>query len=167
MVVCFFPYMIDMIIGFAERYVYINESSSIEGEEIFRISINVTSQITSEQVHMVQFRLQEGTTNATIETDPPSSFDSREYDARFGKRAAPNEPIIDERDVEAGSQRLITELTTAVRDDFRSEGLECFTIRILSPDLITSREIFRCYEDGQNAKNFFCFQTICIIDNDG
>ena len=164
MLLCFFPYMLDMVIGFAERYVCINESSPIEGQDIFSISINVTSQITSEQVYSVQFRLQEGTTNATIETKIPSNPN---FDASFGTRPSADGPIVDERDVAAGSQRLSTELITFVRNDFRAEELECFTIRIISPDLITSREIFSCNEDGQNANNFFCFLTICIQDDDG
>ena len=152
-----------MIIGFNERFIFINESDIPKGSDEIQLTINVTSLRTSEQEYTVQFRLQEGSTNAFVETITPSN---PEYDARFGSRQSMSDPITESRIVEAGSLQLRMELITFVRNDFRPEGLECYTIRILSPDLIGIREIFGCYEDN-SATNFFCLHTICVEDDDG
>ena len=61
-----------------------------------------------------------------------------------------------------GSLALYIE--TTVRVDFIEWCDECYTIRILSPN-IGFPETFDCNEDYDKPTDFFCLHTICIEDN--
>ena len=150
-----------MIIGFTERIHYVSEYE-VPGEEFFVHNItNVTSVRTAERVHRMVVRLQE--TNATVDTFIPSSS---VFDASFGIRQVPNGPIEERRELAPGSLTLHPPLQTRIRNDFRPEGRECFTIRIAPVDIPDRRERFTCNEDGEGADNHFCEHTICIEDDD-
>ena len=110
----------------------------------------------------MEFRLLEGSTNATVETLTPSS---EIYDATFGRRGSLNDPI--ETDIDLLPGQISAVVLTFIRNDFMSEDLECYTIRIFSADIPGRRELFTCYEDSAIADNYFCEHTICIEDNDG
>ena len=150
-----------MIIGFTERIRNVSEGQ--EGAvDLFQLQIKVNSVRTAEREHPMEFRLLEGSTNATVETLTPSS---NIYDATFGQRDNLNDPIETDIDLLPGQRSAV--LLTAIRNDFIAEDLECYTIRIFPVDVLGRREVFTCYEDIDMADNYFCEHTICIEDNDG
>ena len=157
--------LLAMIIGFSERCVTISESNAAQGDDEFPLIINVHSNTTSEQEYRVLFRWQQTSSTATVE--PINQPLTLNFDARFGSRVMPTSPIEDERILQAGDFQLRSELITFIRNDFRSEDEECYTLRILSPDVIGIRDIFDCFNDDTNATDFFCHHTICILDDDG
>ena len=150
-----------MIIGFTERIRYVSEGQK-GAVDLFQLQINVESFRTAERGHPMEFRLLEGSTNATVETLTPSS---EIYDATFGRRGSLNDPIEEDIDLLPGQRSAV--LRTVIRNDFMSEDLECYTIRIFPVDVPGRRELFTCYEDSAMADNYFCEHTICIKDNDG
>ena len=131
--------------------------------DLFSLQINAASLRTAEREHPMEFRLQEFSTNATIETLIASSF---VFDATFGLRENPDDPIEEARDLDPGS-RTVQPLVTAIRNDLMPEDTECYTIRIFPVDVPGRRELFTCNEDGAGAVNYFCEHTICIEDEDG
>ena len=151
-----------MIIGFTTRVRTVSEGQ-VPGVDLFQLEIHVTSLRTAERNHPMVFRLQESSTTATVDTLLPSSS---VYDATFGLRANPDDPIEESRDLEPGSLTVIP-LLTAIRNDLVPENKECFTIRIFPVDVPGRRELFTCNEDGVGADNYFCEHTICIEDDDG
>ena len=155
-----------MVIGFSTRRVTVSEGQ-VEGVDLFALTIDITSLRTSEQELRVLFRVQESSSTANVEAIVQQF--STNFDAQFGTRSSPGDPIVDERLLEAGKLTLQTELNTFIRNDFRAEDEECYTIRVVSPDQGPGvRQIFDCYEDiDVNATNFFCQHTICIEDDDG
>ncbi|CAI8013544.1 hypothetical protein GBAR_LOCUS8570 [Geodia barretti] len=151
-----------MIIGFTQRIRTVSEGQ-VPGVDLFQLEINVSSVRTAEREHPMVFRLQEASTTATVETLIASSpF----YDATFGLRANPDDPIQEARDLAPGSRTIQPLLLTAIRNDLIPEDLECYTIRIFPVDVAGRRELFGCYEDDDMADKYFCEHTICIIDDD-
>ena len=64
------------------------------------------------------------------------------------------------------SQEAVSSLT-AIRNDFRPEYEECYSIQISPIDL---KEVFMCdFVDTSSTPpmSFFCEHTICIEDDDG
>ena len=154
-----------MVIGFSQRRVTVSEATTEQGVDQFPLLINITSERTSEQEYQVLFRLQESSSTATVEAI--NTAFSTNFDARFGIRDNMGDPIEDARLLVAGNLELRTILQTFIINDFRAEDDECYTIRVLSPDLPGLRDLFECNEDSSNATDFFCLHTICIIDDDG
>ena len=157
-----FSFLAAMIIGFTERIQIVAEDG-VPGVDSFPLQINVASARTAEREHPMEFRLLESSTNATIETLIASSF---VFDATFGLRANPDDPIKEARDLDPGS-RTVQPLITAIVNDLIPEDTECYTIRIFAVDVPGRRELFTCNEDGAGADNYFCEHTICIEDDDG
>ena len=154
-----------MIIGFTERIRNVSEGQ--EGAvDLFQLQIEVNSVRTAERRHRMEFRLLEGSTNATVESLISLS---NIFDARFGQRENPDDLLEETRDLPPGERTLPNNqmLVTTIRNDFMSEDLECYTIRIIPVDEPGRRELFTCYEDIDMADNYFCEHTICIEDNDG
>ena len=152
-----------MIIGFTERIRTVSEGQ-VPGVDLFQLEINLASARTAEREHPMIFRLQEPSTNATIE---PLIASSPVFDATFGLRENPDDPIEETRDLDPGSRTVQPLLLTAVRNDLIPEETECFTIRVLPVDVPGRRDLFTCNEDGAGADNYFCEHTICIEDDDG
>ena len=152
-----------MIIGFNERIKTVSEGD-VQGVDTFQVKVNVASQRTAEREHPMVFRLQESSTNATIETLLASSpF----FDTTFGVRDSLGGPIEELRHLEPGLLTVVPTLVTAIRNDFVPEDRECFTLRIFHVHVPGRRELFRCNEDGVGADNYFCEHTTCIEDDDG
>ena len=151
-----------MIIGFTQRFRNVSEGQ-VSGVDLFQLEINVESVRTAERGHPMVFRLQEASTNATVETLIPTN---PVFDATFGGRENLTDPIQENFDLEAGT-RTILPLLTAIRNDLIPEVLECYSIRILPVDIPGRRELFECNEDDDMADNYFCVHTICIHDDDG
>ena len=152
-----------MIIGFTTRFQTVSEGQGGEVDS-FLLVINAASLRTAERNHLLVFRLQESSTNATVET---LSVSSPVFDAMFGLRQNPDDPIQEIRDLEPGLLTLDPPLLIAIRNDLMPEDLECFTIRIFPVDIPGRRELFTCNEDGVGADNYFCEHTICIQNDDG
>ena len=154
-----------MIIGFTERFRTISEAED-PTMKIFQITINLATLRTADREHAMTIRVQESSTNATVE--PLSSPTNQSFDAIFGNRAGPDAPII-ETVVVAPEQSKIPPLLATIRNDFVPEDDECFTIRIFPGvyDVPGRHELFMCNEDSAGADNYFCQHTICIIDDDG
>ena len=153
-----------MIIGFTERIQNVSEGQR-GAVDLFTLQINVSSVRTAEREHPMLFRLLEASTNATIE---PLIAESNIFDATFGGRANPLDPLQETRDLFPGERIISPLLQTSIRNDFVSEDpLKCYTIRILPVDVPGRRELFTCNDDSAMADNFFCEHTICITDDDG
>ena len=166
LVVFLFPHAV-MVIGFSQRRVTVSEAGVEQGVDQFPLTINITSERTSEQELVVLFRVQESSSTAKVEAIIQQF--STDFDAQFGTRSAEGEPIVDERLLQAGKLELQTELRTFIRNDFRAENQECYIISVVSPDQGPGvRQIFQCNNDADDgAINFFCLHTICIEDDDG
>ena len=61
----------------------------------------------------------------------------------------------------------IQPLITFIRNDFRVEDQECFTIRVFPLDIPGRLELFACNEDVVGATNYFCLTEVSIEDDDG
>ena len=154
--------LLAMIIGFTQRIRTVSEGQ-VPGMDMFQLEINVESVRTAEKEHPMLFRLQETSTNATVETLTPAS---PLFDATFGLRENPDDPIEETRDLDQGTRTVLPLLTT-IRNDLIPEKLECYTIRIFSRDVPGRQALFECNDDTEMADNYFCVHTICIEDDDG
>ena len=86
------------------------------------------------------------------------------FDALFGNED--NDPLEDRFPLQPGSD-VIPSLGTSVRNDFRPEDEECYTIGILTTEITGAREFsFSCNNDDDRADNFFCLHAICILKKD-
>ena len=87
-------------------------------------------------------------------------------DASFGTRDYPDGPI-QELYLLRSLTDSIPPLTYRIRNDFRQEDEECFTIEILPKDVPGCADVFSCNDNGSDAINYFCEITMCIEDDDG
>jgi hypothetical protein len=155
-----------MVIGFRQRYVTVKESDAAPGEDQFSIKINVSSNITSEQRYLVQFRVLQSTPPGSelASVGPLLSSNIRDFDVIFGNEES---NIIREiRRLFAGNRQLSAGVSAAITNDFLSEEFECFTIRIGATDDEGVRNVFNCTSDSDSGNDFFCQMTICIEDDD-
>ena len=153
-----------MIIGFTQRVRTVSESDVPEGEHLVSIDIDVATLRTAEREHPMVFRLQQSTSTAIVE--PGNDVRNQNFDALFGVRLVHEDPIKEEFDLE----RLVATmppLPANIRNDFRPEDEECFTIHIFPVDVPGRRQLFVCNNDDIGAINYFCETTICIQDDDG
>ena len=136
------------------------ECDVVPGEDFFLIDIGVATLRTAEREHPMIFRLQSG---GTAIVEPGGSELDPLFDASFGTRDENDEeaPIQQEFDLEC-LIATIEPLPALIRDDFRPEDEECFTIRIFPVDVPGRRELFQCNETDSEDGNFFCETTICI-----
>ena len=155
-----------MIIGFTERIRTVREDDAPPGFDLFQLVINVSSVRTAEREHPMLFRLLEASTNATVES--LTSLNNI-FDARFGLRENPDDPLEETRDLLPGERTIPSNqlLVTTIRNDLVPEDLECYSIGILPIDVPGRRELFTCNEDSAMEDNYFCDHTICIIPDDG
>ena len=152
-----------MVIGFTQRVRSVSESDVTEGEDLLPIDINVATQRLAERKHPMVFRFQSG---GTAIVEPINDIQNELFDVLFGIRLEPDAPIREEFNLERLAA-TIPSLPAQIREDFRPEEEECFTIRIFPIDVPGRRQLFDCNEDDTSAINFFCKTTICILDNDG
>ena len=139
-----------MVIGFTQRIRTVSEGQ--EGAvDLFQLQIIVSSLRSAERVHPMVFRILESRTNATVETLTPSSII---YDATFGRR------VEFSWDLNPG-ERTVSQLLTAIRNDFIPEERKCFTIGIFPVDVPGRRELFTYNEDSAGADSYFCEHTMC------
>ena len=151
-----------MIIGFTTRSQTVSEGDAQSGSDFNELRIDVATERTSERRHTIIFRHLESASTAVVQ----SNVIQRDplFDALFGNED--NDPIEERFPLLPGSD-VITSRRTSVRNDFRPEGDECYTIGIFTTDVGGARELFTCNDDADMADNFFCLHTICIINDDG
>ena len=150
-----------MVIGFTERSRTISESMAPPGVDTFQLLIPLSTLRRAERDHPMNFRLQVSSSTAIVE--PIGQVFNPLYDTVFGTRDDVDDPI-EEIFILESLDNVIPALTTFIRNDFRPEDQECFTIRIFPVDVEGRREPFVCNED---ITNYFCEADICIEDNDG
>ena len=153
-----------MIVGFTTRTVYVPENNTHPGFDIWFLPIEVATVRTAEREHPMIFRVQEASSTAIVE--PIGQVVNPLYDAIFGTRNNTGDPI-EEFFILESLEDTIPPRTTFIRNDFRVEDRECFTILIFPVDVIGRRELFTCNDDDSRADNYFCQHTICIMDDDG
>ena len=149
-----------MIIGFTTRSQTISEGES--GFDFTDLIIPVATERISERHYVILFRHSESAGTAIVQSyhiqrDPL-------FDALFGNED--NDPL-EERFVLTPGSDVIPSLVTTVRNDFRPEDDECYTIGIFTTDEFGGMELFDCNDDVDMADKFFCLHTICITNDDG
>ena len=154
--------ILAMIIGFSLRTQSVSEGTE-SGFDQFALQIGVEVLRTSEREHRMNFRYDESSSTATVE---PVASTRADYDAIFGTRDGPNNPIESYFDLAPGRDS-IPPLLLFIRNDFQPEHDECFTIRIIAVAVPGHQELFSCNEDSEGVNNYFCEHTICILDDDG
>ena len=151
-----------MIIGFTTRSQTVSEGDAQSGSDFNELRIDVATERTSERGHTIIFRHLESASTAVVQSNVRQG--NPLFDALFGNED--NDPIEERFPLLPGSN-VITSRRTSVRNDFRPEGDECYTIGIFTTDVGGARELFTCNDDADMADNFFCLHTICIINDDG
>ena len=154
-----------MIIGFTQRTQRVSESMAQLGDVFFPLPIHVATLRTAEREYPMYFRVQGASSSAIVE--PIGAVVDPLYDATFGTRDTIRDPIKVFFVLEA-LQDTIPPRTAFIRNDFRPEDQECFTICIFPGDVPDGRHYFLdCNGDDYGADNYFCEHTICIEDDDG
>lgn len=151
---------VDMVIGFRQR------SQTVQDIDR-QFPLVVYSLRASERDYEVRFRHEQSTSTdyATVDSRGfPKLYPM--FDALFGLWSEDN-LLEDSGTLRAFSLELHNPPKTVIVHDFRPEPEECYTIRILRPDVGRSRQSFECNEDTANSTDFFCRHTICIPNNDG
>ena len=151
------------IIGFTQRSQTVSEADGQPGLDLFTpISIHASRAVDRDYIFVL--RVLEDISTAIVEgvNIPLSPF----TDALFGIRSEIGDRAIEEtRVIPTGDVEPLGGLIFAqIRNEFRIEDQECFTIQIFPEE--TSNN-FSCNEDAVNATDFFCLHTICIEDDDG
>ena len=153
-----------MVIGFTERRRTVSEGL-FPGVDEFPLQIDVATLRVSERLHRMLYRVLSSGTATVVSF---AFFNNLDYDARYG--AVQADPIEQEDQLLPGRSLIDQPLQTAIRNDFRVEAEECYSIRIF-PILIPGlREFFMCdFVDTSSTPpmSFFCEHTICIEDDDG
>ena len=153
---------LGMLIGFSRRFIIVSEGDAAPGEDFFFVDLNVHSQRTSEQRYFPMFRL--ANSNATV---VGLTSNNPDFDVIFGSIIGSGDSLQFTGILDTLSRVLSDPLIPQIRNDFRPEGRECFTVNILRPDRTEDRDIFSCFSDDANMDDFFCATTICIDDDDG
>ena len=155
---------IAMIIGFTSRSQTVSEGDAPFGSDFNTLSIGVATERTSERHHTIVFRHLESRSTAIVQ----SNVIQRDplFDAIFGNED--NDPL-EERFILRPGRDVIPSRVTSVRNDFRIENDECYTIGIFNTNIDSGPggfELFSC-NDEEDATEYFCDHTICITNDDG
>ena len=154
-----------MIIGFTSRSRTVSEGDAPEGSDFNVLRIGVATERTSERRHTIVFRHLESRSTAIVESNAAAQLNPL-FDALFGNED--NDPIEERFPLEPGRD-VIPSRATSVRNDFRIEDDECYTIGIFNTDIDSGPggfELFSC-NDEEDATEYFCDHTICITNDDG
>ena len=153
-IICF----LAMIIGFTERRQTVSEAEA-STLSFFEIHVNVTSERLSEIDHLMLYRLISIGTATVLPFETVENAEN--VDAFFGSIHMEGDHT-EQRDLLIAGETESNSLVTMIRNDIKAEDEECFSIRIISVNII-----FFCYNDDSNPINSFCEHTICIEDDDG
>lgn len=153
-----------MTIGFTTRSQTVSEGDAPSGVDLFSVIIEVEAERSSERDHTVVLRHLASSSTAIVQSvifqhEP-------EFDALFGIQNTEHGPLEERSILQAGEDELPS-LLSSVRNDFRPEEEECYSIGIFAADTPGISEVFTCNDRDNIATNFFCVHTICIEDDDG
>ena len=153
-----------MVIGFTQRHQTVPENGD-SNDDPGLIEIGVSTERASERENIFRLIVQRAVGTAIVE---PLIYDSFiQFDALFGGRNQPGGRIEEIVALEPLSD-FIPPRRAFVRNDSRLETDESFTIHIVPLDIVGQREYFLCNGDNdEDATNYFCQQTITIVDDDG
>ena len=147
------------MIGFTQRVQTVSENA-VPGRDFSQLYIDVTAGRMADREYSITFILDQ---NNTAIVESLGLVFRADFDALFGVRVDPLEPLTVERILREGETMFFSPLLVNIRNDFLIEEEECFTINILNINLF-SLETFMCNDE---AESHFCSHTICIEDNDG
>ena len=145
------------MIGFTQRVQTVSENAALPGHDIFQLYIDVTAGRMADREYSFAFILDQNTTAVVESLGPVFRAD---FDALFGVRVDPLEPLTEGRILHEGETMFFSPLSVNIRNDFLIEEEECFTINIFPID-------FNSFTCNDEAESHFCSHTICIEDNDG
>ena len=152
-----------MVFGFTERRQTVSEGQ-VPGVDEFPLQIDVATLRVSERENRMLYRVLSSGTADIVSFEFIGNFD---YDARFG--GFQSDPI-EQTGVLLPGSSFINPLITAIRNDFRPEYEECYSIQISPLDIPGLKELPMCnFADTSSTPPmiFFCEHTICIEDDDG
>ena len=145
-----------MVIGFTEKSKTISESAAL-------IGINVAATRSSERLYPITVQHNEQRSTAVVGSLVGDSFNS---DIRFGVRQSPNDPLIQQADLQPGLTTLQI-ITAVIVQDLKIEPEECFTLQIFFTGYSSAREPLVTCNADDSSTNYFCEHTVCIEDDDG
>ena len=150
-----------MFVGFAERRTNVSERTAAPGDDAIIIAIEVSTERTSELIHTSTIYVVESKT-ATVE-----SFSSHSlfYDALFGTRVVPGDPLQEVHLLRSGMRRYQKDVHLSIINDFLAEHEECFTLSISTRNDFGQEALCNA-DDDSSASSYFCEHTICIEDDD-
>ena len=152
-----------IFIGFTHQYINVSENMALSGEDIFPLSISLSSSAMAERDHLMKIRVQESKSSAIVE---PLAAQTDSFDVIFGNKDNANDPITVLL-IQEALKDFSPSLTALIRNDKEPEDTECFSLLINPVDIAGRRNLFKCIEEDVGASSFFCEHTICIEDNDG
>ena len=151
-----------MIIGFTTRSQTVSEGDAPPGSDFNVLTIDLATKRISERIHTILFRHLESASTAIVQSNVTQHYPF--FDALFSNEE--NDPLEESFTLQPG-QSVIPSRVTSVKNDFRPEDDECYTIGIFTTDITSAREVFTCNDDDDMADDFFCLHTICITNDDG
>ena len=151
------------MIGFNHRVQTVSESLVPSSDDLEIVSIAISASRRAQRDHLMVFRYEESTSTAVVE--PANDVSNPLFDAVFGFRVSPDDPIEEQYILQSGEHE-IPSLRVSIRNEFNIEEEECFTINIFPVDVPGRTDLFSCNEDSIGATNYFCKHTICITDDD-
>ena len=145
-----------MVIGFTEKSKTVSESTAL-------IGINVAATRSSDRLYPITVQHNEQRSTAVVGSLVGDSFNS---DIRFGVRQSPNDPLIEETDLQPG-QTTLQLIMAVIVQDLIIEPEECFTLQIFFTGYSSAREPLVTCNADDSSTNYFCEHTVCIEDDDG
>ena len=159
-----------MIIGFSQRRQTVSEADrTFIQDQSFPISVGVMSMITSEINYNISFEAFSGNMGQKASVGDIQQKDILDYDALFGEFNHSTGNLQVTSRMFSGSTFPNSPLTVTIINDFTPEPQECFTmgIGIVIPDIVRSRDVYKCFNEEEDVDTFFCLHEICIEDDDG
>ena len=114
-----------MIIGFTQRSQTVSEGDAPPKSEFFQLSIDVATERTSEREHAIVFRHLENRSTAIVQSNAIQHDPL--FDVLFGN--VHFDPIEERFGLEP-ERSSIPSVLTVIRNDFRPEDDECFTMEV-------------------------------------
>ena len=149
-----------MIIGFPERHTFMREGRSAP-LSMFTANVVLHSLRTSEIKYLIRITIIDG--NATV-TQANTTIGT--WDASFGTQDETFNVLTSSHTLSQGETE-IPMIQVHIMNDIKMETNETFGLRMSKQGV--GRQAVKCYDDGEIPVegNFFCSNTITIVDDDG
>ena len=159
-----------MIIGFSQRRQTVSEADRpFIKDQSFSTDVDVMGMITSELNYNITFEASSGNMGQKSSVGDTQQKNMLDYDALFGEFSHSTGNLQVTSRMVSGSTVPNSPLTVTIINDFTPEPQECFTmsIGIVIPDIVRSRDVYKCFDEEEDVDSFFCLHEICIEDDDG